>query len=291
MASIKCPNCGKFIRSGSSYCIMCGATLRNLDSDEGNEPDIEETPTEKKEPPQMQRMSSLNQPASKPMYAKTPKNAVPTAAPVETFQKPEKEEFYEDMEDLDSDEMNDFLQEDEDMAEDAEYDNDEIVEDDEENQDEDAFPEDEEEDEDEDPEDDEEAFARLLNGTKDTPESKKDKKEKIDNKKIPSAAINNLKKNLMGFDNSAKLKRNKAKKTQNVAVEEDEDVFLEDEDDELLYEDETVAEIDKDKYYDDIISEVDKRISHIKKDNLVHAISVVAVFIVIIVFMIYCVVL
>lgn len=288
MASIKCPHCGKFIKSGSSYCIMCGATLRTLDSDEGNEPETAPSSTEKGEPPKMQRMASLTQPAKPPVSPVKPESPISSSAvPKTRNSSPNLEEAWYEESEEELEEAEDFPETDGREEEDTDqgYDTKGIAE---ESWLQEDDEDDEEEEEEEDPEDDEEAFARLMCGEQEGPESPEKPKEKASKKAIPAFAIENLKKNLTGFDNGSKKKQVDKKRKAQKPGNEEENAY---EEDTILYEDETIEEIDKDQYYEDIISEVDKRISHIKKDSLVHAISVVAIFTIILVFMIYCIVL
>ena len=277
MASMKCPKCGKFIKDDASYCIYCGVTLRNLNTEEDAESGYEEPV--KKPAPAMRKVTSLQSPVqptrpvkeepkreNAPLPVEHKKAAVPEAAPEEDELMDEDYLLYDD--DMDEDEEQGEAEDD--VEDDYDEEADEYYEE------EDSDPDVDDEDADDEIEDDEEAFSRLMAASS----KKENKKASKSAKKEPEKAVKKMKDTVNMFWQNKKTKPK---------PERSEPEYEEDED----YPEEDVEEAEEydDSYYDDVMAAVDARIGHIEKENIVRTIGIVAVVVIIVVTMIYCIVL
>lgn len=316
MASIKCPKCGKFIKSESSYCLFCGSTLRNFNSDEGADAPESGAEAPEKKVSQVHRVASLDNPKpiekpspimtgtkeitrNKPMPQPQKQAPVPPAPVAKTYE----EELVED-EEYEEDEGNfDESGYDERDGVDDEYSAEEEF-DDQDNQDE--YMEDDETGSDEEPLDDEEAFLRLMQkaSEKEQPKKKEPKKKDREKSLLESTIRQVAGKVQENIGDLGKEEKRFSRKKRNEDVgskkKVHEDLILDEEDEleedpsELLDdepdEDPEEPQIDI-SYYNNIMDAVDAKISGITKENVIHTIAVVAIVTIIIVAMIYCIVL
>lgn len=293
MGSIKCPECGKFIKETASYCIHCGTTFKNysMDDDEKEKPDA---------PPSLHKISSLGKPdqaqardeqqKAAGAEKKTQNQSVSKKADTEhkAQTKPDDEEDYTEDEDYQEESYEDDTDsdpEDEDYDDpEDEYEDESYIEDDEDDEDEEPDEDDEEDDEDE-LEDDEEMLAMLLGENesekKDSQEQiKKQKRKKLSAERQAKESDQNIKSVLsssIGKTKSFLVKKQEEGKNRAEEKPSPKKKYVED--------------VNTDGYYDNVIEEVDARISHILKENVIHTLTLVIVCIIIIVFMIYCIVL
>ena len=299
----KCPSCGQFIKAGSPFCIRCGAQIKKLSIDE-------EDPTAKEEKAPVQNIQSapaeekrlkpasyIEQPtrSNEEPQPKVPpaRPATPQVKPVSVSQEakesiPPAPQYTEDdpMESEFEDEESENMLEEE-LEEDSEdpelYEEDHFIEyesDDEEPDNNSATDDD---------ADDDEAFNALINGTNNSSEeSKKHKKEE-------SPAANNKWK-VFGKDNLHKNSREPVQ-SQPVAKRKVQTSDVDKQPAKPQSTSKTKAKAqpqydpNEDHYYDNVMAEVDARISHLSKENVVLTISFVLICIVVLVAMIYCVVL
>lgn len=273
MASMKCPKCGKFIKDDASYCIYCGVTLRNLNTEEDVESGSEEPV--KKPAPTMRKVTSLQSPVqparpvkeepkreNAPLPVEHKKAAVPETAPEEDELMDEDYLLYDD--DMDEDE--DQGEAEDDVEDDYDEETDEYYEE------EDSDPDTDDEEAEDEIEDDEEAFSRLMAASS----KKENKKASKSAKKEPEKAVKKMKDTVnMYWQN----KKTKPKPEHSEPEYEEDEVYPEE------------AEEYDDSYYDDVMAAVDARIGHIEKENIVRTIGIVAVVVIIVVTMIYCIVL
>ena len=295
----KCPSCGQFIKAGSPFCIRCGAQIKKLSIDE-EDPTVKEekapaqnvqsAPAEEK---RLRPASYIEQPAKTNEEIQSKASATPQIKPVSVSpetqesipsasQYTEDEPMESEFEDEDSETM--FEEELEEDSENPEaYEEDDFIEnesDDEESDNNSATDDD---------TDDDEAFNALINGTNNSSEeSKKHKKEE-------SPATNNKWK-VFGKDN---LHKNSKESVQSQPIAKRK-VQTSDAEKKPAKPQPTSKNRGKaqpqydpneDHYYDNVMAEVDARISHFSKENVVLTISFVLICIVILVAMIYCVVL
>lgn len=277
----KCPSCGQFIKAGSPFCIRCGAQIKKITIEEDVKTESEPVQTEQPAPEENKRLK----PAT---YIEHP--AAPAPEPVSEDVSPhhsEPENTYNprpahtavpiiqddpddsDMEASDEDDSEMMIEE-------------ELEEDYEDEQDPEDEPEEATQDAVED--DDETFYAYLAEKRNSSDQKKKPEKEKQTSSENKRKVLN---KNILSKEKKETAKAQPVQKRKVQAAENPKPKAAE----------RTPAKAapkydpNSDHYYDNVMAEVDARISHFSKENVVLTTAFVILCIVILVAMIYCVVL
>ena len=293
----KCPSCGQFIKMGSPFCIRCGAQISRISVDE--EDNIPEVSTPTPVPAQNSNFKSVS-PIKKEAAKEEPPKEQPTEsegltpAPyvqdiiddeeteevnnsptVERSLPPEyNEEIEEDSEEeIEDNENDDINQDEEEMIEEMiEEEIDDESGDDLDNSNISTIS------DSEDLDDDDDAFNALINNEKKS--AGVEKTEKPVKKKIVPTKKERIE---VPEPEVPKIKREKVKVNRPEEKPKEEKVK---------------KKVEKpsynpniDHYYDNVMAEVDARISHFTTENVVLTFSAVVLCIIILVFMVYCVVL
>lgn len=267
----KCPSCGQFIKAGSPFCIRCGAQIKKITIDEEDTAPKEESTITKDAPAESSGGKRLK-PAS---YIEMPTEPEPSEP--EEPQVPISEPEYET--DEEDDAVSPSVTHNEEIEDNSsdEDDSDQMYEeelDDVEEADDSSLSNDMESDTETDLDDDE-AFNALLNAKKNAT-AKPNVKEKKPVSSNKRTVLNNglLRRPPKEVEKSNPLPK---RKVQTAEIEK------------------TKAKPpynpNEDHYYDNVMAEVDARISHFSKENVVLTIAFSILCIVILVAMIYCIVL
>lgn len=285
----KCPSCGQFIKAGSPFCIRCGAQIKKITIEEDVKTESEPVQTEQPDPAENRRLKPatyIEHPAmpaqeSKPVsedvssHHSEPENTYnprPAHAAIPTMQDDPDDS---DMEASDEDDSEMMIEE-------------ELEEDYEDAQDPEDKPEEEYEPEEasqETVEDDDETFYAYLAEKRNSSDQKKKpekaKQTSLENKrKVLNKNI--LAKEEKETEKTQPVKRRKVQTAENPKPKAAERTPAK-----------ATPKYDpnSDHYYDNVMAEVDARISHFSKENIVLTTAFVILCIVILVAMIYCVVL